>query len=345
MAASSSSRSDVLRLALAAAAWGFGTAISKRAFDELPPLALLPVQLAASLVVLVVAMRLRGVPLRSGAPIALSRLGILNPGLAYALGLLGLAHITASASVLLWAVEPLLILGLAAVVLHERVTPRLVLLSGAAIAGLALVVGGPGIGDGLVGVGLTLAGVGCCATYTVVSRRWLDSDDSTLPVVLGQQAHALAFAGVLGVGAWLAGDLPLGPVSRPALLSAVASGVLYYAAAYWLYLSALRRVAASLAAFSFYLIPLFGLAASFLMLGEHLTIVQWTGAAVVLAALVAVTRSVAGPVRPEATARAVALASPRMAPASLGSGHPVRTPANEPGLSPRSDPAGAQNRS
>jgi drug/metabolite transporter (DMT)-like permease len=40
----------------------------------------------------------------------LSLLGLLNPGVAYALGLLGLLSITASLSVLLWATDPVLIM-------------------------------------------------------------------------------------------------------------------------------------------------------------------------------------------------------------------------------------------
>ena len=42
-------------------------------------------------------------------------------------------------------------------------------------------------------------------------------------------------------------------------VSAVGSGALYYASAYWFYLNALRAVPASFAAVSFYLIPIFGM--------------------------------------------------------------------------------------
>ena len=48
----SSSRNNVLALILAAACWGIGTVVSKRAIDEIPPLTLLPIQLAVSLAVL-----------------------------------------------------------------------------------------------------------------------------------------------------------------------------------------------------------------------------------------------------------------------------------------------------
>jgi len=113
--------------------------VSKRALDEIPALTLLPIQLAASLVVLAVLMRRRGLPLR-GSPAILGRLGILNPGLAYALGLLGLGSITASLAVVLWAVEPLMILVLAIWLLREQVAPVVGVHSLVAVAGLVLLV-------------------------------------------------------------------------------------------------------------------------------------------------------------------------------------------------------------
>ena len=144
MFASSTPRRNALALTLAAACWGFGTVVSKRAIDEIPPLTLLPIQLAASLVVLALLMRWRGLPFRdsSASPI-LGRLGVLNPGIAYALSLLGLVYITASLSVMLWAFEPLLILLLAGWLLRERIGPMLVVLSLVAVVGIVLVIGQP----------------------------------------------------------------------------------------------------------------------------------------------------------------------------------------------------------
>ena len=82
-------RRDLVLLTLAAASWGVGTVVSKRAVEEIPPFMLLPLQLAASLGVLLILMRVSGMRLRGSPPI-LSRLEILNPGIAYALGLAGL---------------------------------------------------------------------------------------------------------------------------------------------------------------------------------------------------------------------------------------------------------------
>jgi len=292
MSVSTPSRSTVLALTLAAASWGIGTVVSKRATAEIPPLTLLPIQLAASLVVLALVMRWRGLPFRdaSTSPL-LGRLGLLNPGLAYALSLLGLVHITASLSVLLWAMEPVLILFLAGWLLRERITARLVALSAMAVAGMLLVIHQPDSSGSLVGVGLTLAGAACCAIYTVGTRRWIGDTDSTSQVLVAQQAYALAMAGILVGAAWLlSGAVLPNAVSAVGWASAIASGVLYYGVAYWLYLSALRHVPASLAAVSFYLIPVFGVAAGFAFLGERLGPTQWLGVAIVLIAIFLILR-------------------------------------------------------
>ncbi len=67
-------------------------------------------------------------------------------------------------------------------------------------------------------------------------------------------------------------------------IAAVVSGVVYYGLAYWLYLSGLRWIPASVAAVSFYLVPVFGIGAA-AVFGERLAPVQWVGAIVVVAAV------------------------------------------------------------
>jgi len=285
-----------LALIAASAAWGVGTVISKRAVEEIPPLALLPIQLASSLAVLAVLLAANRLPFRDPtASAALERLGVLNPGLSYALGLLGLVSITASLAVLIWALEPLLILLLAGWFLRERLGFVLIALSLVAAAGVGLVVYDPASSGSLVGVALTLAGVLCCAIYTTAARRWLIGVQQTASVVAVQQTYALGFAFVAAALAWVAGGTiwPAHP-STVALASAAVSGVLYYGLAYWMYLWALRRMPASIAAASFYLIPLFGLAASFTLLGERLTTLQSNGAGVVLIAVLGIARLARG---------------------------------------------------
>jgi drug/metabolite transporter (DMT)-like permease len=282
----------VLALIFAAASWGVATVISKRAVEEIPPLTLLPIQLAASVGVLAVAIRLTGDRShRSAGDRRLGWLGVLNPGLAYSLSLLGLVSITASLSVLLWAGEPLLILVLAHWLLGERVGRRVMALSLVAVAGMLLVIYDPDSAGQLVGVALTVAGVACCAVYTIVARKLVGTAGSTLRVVAIQQAYALAFAVLVLVGVSAIGGAPLPVHATPVgWSSAVASGLLYYATAYWLYLSGLRGVPASIAAVSFYLIPVFGIAAGAAFLAERFDVGQWVGVGIVLVAVLGIIR-------------------------------------------------------
>ena len=288
---------DVLRgyrhalfLTGAAASWGIATVISKRAVDEIPPLTLLPVQLAVSVLTLMILTRLQGLRVTWTPELRrLGALGLLNPGVSYALSLLGLAHLTASLSVVLWTVEPLLILLLAYWLLRDRITRPLLVAMLSAAGGVLLIVATSGTGGTALGVTLTLAGVAACALYTVICRKLL-AEDSTLTVVLIQQGCALVFAVALFAVTHLGGATPAGArVSGWAWLSAVTSGVFYYAIAFWLYLSGLRRVPAAVAGIFINLIPVFGITAGYLLLAERLNARQWLGAGIVVVAVSAAT--------------------------------------------------------
>jgi probable blue pigment (indigoidine) exporter len=285
----SPTRLSAWSLVAAAACWGTATAISKRAVDEIAPLALLPIELAISVVVLLVAASVTGdrsLPTLHRRQLAW--LGVLNPGVSYALSLAGLARITASASALLWATEPVLILLLAWLVLRQRPDAALLTLAGVALLGVLLVVAQPGIRLSASGVTLTLAGVGACAVYTVLSSRYL-GDASTLGVVLLQQGTALAFAVLLGLGALAIGRTAgLGDVSSTAWTSAVVAGALYYGVAFWFYLHGLRTCSPAVAGLFINLVPVFGIAAATVLLDERFTGRQWVGGALALLAVTAV---------------------------------------------------------
>jgi probable blue pigment (indigoidine) exporter len=276
-------------LGKAAASWGVGTVVTKQVLDDVAPLTLLPIQLAASCAFLL-AVSLAGRTRITWSPQLrrLTALGVLNPGLAYALGLVGLTSISASMSVLLWATEPVLILLLAVVLLREHVSGGLVAAIAVAVLGVLLVVYQPGAsGDG-VGVALTLAAVTACALYTVLARR-LILDDASVSVALLQQAAALGFAlVVLAVArAVSGGSVDVSSLSALGWLAAAASGVLYYGLAFWFYLTGLRHVSASVAGSFITLVPVFGVAGGYVV-GERLTSWQWVGAGVVIAAVAVV---------------------------------------------------------
>ena len=278
----------------AAASWGIATVITKHALGEIPPITLLPIQLAASVLLVTPFLLLRQrEPPRTERLGKLTALGVLNPGISYALGLLGLVFITASESVLLWATEPIMIMALASVMLREQITRAQVIAAGVASAGVALIVITPDRSNRPIGIALTLAAVAACAIYTVLSRRWM-IDESSLRVVIYQQTAALAFALILLSAVVLAGGIPrLSGISAGSWVSAIVSGWLYYGIAFWLYLTGLQRTPASVAGQYINLIPVFGIAASSLFLDEQLSARQWVGAVIIVGAVTVAGKSLA----------------------------------------------------
>jgi drug/metabolite transporter (DMT)-like permease len=280
----------VASLIAAAACWGLGTVASKQVVDDVAPLTLLPLQLTASCTFLVVlALVRRQHFVWTPSMRRLTALGVLNPGIAYALGLIGLTTITASMSVLLWAIEPVAILLLAALVLREHIPLGLAVSIGLAVTGALMVVYQPGATGDPVGITLTLISIGFCATYTVLTRR-LMLDDSSPMVVLAQQAAALAFAVILATAVTVLGGTGWDPSSLGAgnvWLGAAASGVLYYGLGFTFYLAGLRHVPASYAGAFLTLIPVFGVTAGYLT-GERLDPRQWLGAILILASTAAI---------------------------------------------------------
>jgi drug/metabolite transporter (DMT)-like permease len=289
MLATLSRQRHALALTAAAASWGIATVIAKRAVAEIPPIKLLPIQLVSSLALLAPVLALRRHDLAWSPDLRrLGALGVLNPGIAYAFSMLGLAQIAASLSVLLWATEPLLILLLAWWILGERISRRLIAAAALAMLGVLLVVFESGRTGRPLGIVLTLAGVGACAVYTVTARKWITSE-SSIQVVTLQQGAALAFA-LLLLGAMSSSTgSGISNVSATAWISAIVSGLLYYGAAFWLYLTGLRHVPAAWAGLFINLIPVFGVAAGIRFLDERLSPRQWLGAALILTTMSLVT--------------------------------------------------------
>jgi probable blue pigment (indigoidine) exporter len=281
-----------LSLIVATVLWGVTTAISKRAVDEVAPLTLLPIQLAISVTALTARELLRGRrPLAQRQPGLgrLAALGILNPGLAYALSLIGLTQVTTSLSVLIWAVQPVMILLFAVVLLRERIEPATGWCTAVAMAGVGLVVFQPDNRATTMGVVLTLCAVVAGSLFTVLSTRALTGVDLG-SAILAQQGVALVLALVIGALSWVVdGVPPLGDVSAVGWVSAIAGGLLSYSLASSLYIHGLSGVSADYAAVFVNLIPVFGVAAGVVALHDRLQSRQWLGGVVIVGAVAAVT--------------------------------------------------------
>jgi drug/metabolite transporter (DMT)-like permease len=277
----------------AAVCWGLGTVLSKYALGGFDASLLLPFQLTCSVLLLGVFMMATGSSVRGIQHFTkVAALGVLNPGIAYALGLIGLARINASLSVIIWATEPVLIVLMAFVFLHEHLPLWSVLCLASAMAGVALIIGTPSQGDSLIGVVLTFSAVLACALYSILLRR-MNLTDGTLPLVFLQQTSALAFAVVVF---FIAPGQSLGTINATPsqVASAIVAGALYYGVGLLLYVAGLRRTSAARAGIFLTLIPVFGLLFSALLLGEALDTGQFLGSIVVIGSMTVLARRSAG---------------------------------------------------
>jgi drug/metabolite transporter (DMT)-like permease len=273
--------------------WGAGMTLTKLALGHFEPSLLLLVQLLASITFLVLILLTMGIRTTSWPQLLRhSRLGLLEPGMAYFLGLEGLNRITAAEAVVLSSTESIMIVLLAWMLAIERPRGVVLLLAVVGAAGAVLVAGShlqyAGGAFSLWGDLLVLGGVLSAAVYVVYSSR-LASVTEPIPALIGQQVVAMLFA----AGIHLAlGDVGFSvpSVSTSGWVLAVTSGIVQYACAFWLYLWALKGLRADEAGLYLSLIPVFGLMIAIPVLGERLSLLQWTGTLVIIGTIVVLTR-------------------------------------------------------
>jgi drug/metabolite transporter (DMT)-like permease len=287
---------------LATLLWSGSTIAEKVLIRQIPPVSLLVWQLGVSVAVLWGLLLLSGTSrpsrqdlFRQGWP------GLLQPGLANLLLLLGLALTSANTFGFLNAYEAPLGMLFASLLLGERASRPTVGLAGLATLGVLLValnapqasgnLSDSGSFTTLHGVLLVLCGTGLAALYGAVSSFAASAKDSR-PLVLTalQQTAGLGVA----VVAWCLLALPRGELGvlvalPPAVWGwAALAGVFQYAVPFWFFLLALRSLSVSAVSLLFTLGPAFVLIGAFLVLGERLSLLQACGAALTLLALGAV---------------------------------------------------------
>jgi drug/metabolite transporter (DMT)-like permease len=282
---------------LAAACWGISTVITKSILNSVAPLPLLTVQLLCSNLLLWAAVlwgaKHNQIQLPKGREaIGLAWPGLLQPGLSFTAAVAGLALTTASVEALIWSLETVFIVGLAWLLLREQVGLSLLGLSLLGVLGVGLVtatadatVAGP---QAWVGNLLILLGTFCAALYTVLVRFSLKAAEPLLLTALNQLMGLLCVLTILSLSSpWLK---PQFNWSLQTWELAALSGLMLHALPFWAFNWVLKRVPASLAAFFLMLIPLFTLSGAFFFLQERLTVTQWLGTGIILAAMAGVAR-------------------------------------------------------
>lgn len=264
--------------------WGAAIVLSKVGLATIPPAFLLTVEIAASSSLFwTVALRQ---PRPSGSISVSLRhgwLGILEPGLAYLVGLFGLRLTDAGEAALVGTSESLMILALSALFFKERIGWRKMGLAVLAVIGLAIVLGLPEGGvslSHLLGDGLYALGALCASLYVVLSAR--RAEGMPVPLMLaGQQTVALVFMIVVMITAEGVSTVPPSAWGLAALIGVIQNGL-----AFLFFFLATKRLGTTIPAIFLTLAPLAGLGGGMVFLGETLSAPQAVGGALTLAALV-----------------------------------------------------------
>jgi drug/metabolite transporter (DMT)-like permease len=166
-------------------------------------------------------------------------------------------------------------------VLGERLTGARLIALILCAAGLAVLIG-PLIGSGdPPGFGFALATAVSWAAGTVY-LKWARIKADPIAVTAWQLVVATA---VTGTGLWLVEGGPhLWPVSASALAALIYSGVVGSGASYVLWFEIVRRLPAITASLAVLSVPVVGIVASILMLGERPTLTDCIGFALIFAA-------------------------------------------------------------
>lgn len=279
---------------ISAACWGLTIVMNKLALNYIPPLHLLVIQLASSIIFIwLVACFFNNYSFLNWQTIRYSITGILEPGLAYMFSVLGLVMTTASNASLINATEPIIIILMSCILLKEKFNKNLLLFIICALIGVILIIGKDltllefkeynFLGDILI-----FASEICASIYSILSHKIVKKNQNIYPLVLVAVQQTVGFICITLI--WHIGILghesaDLSTVSLEIWILAIASGIMQYALGFWFYLSALREVAASTAALCLTLIPVFGIGGAYVFLHEHLTFWQWIGAILIVTAV------------------------------------------------------------
>jgi drug/metabolite transporter (DMT)-like permease len=278
-------------LVLAAASSGLSTVTTKYALAGFPPTSLLVAELGVATVVLWSLPRVRRC---SGRAFRRSYLllGLLEPGIAYALFNFGLERTSAAEGSLLVSLESVVVLLFAAVFLGERLGRELALGVTLGVAGTALLaLSEAHRGRSLTGDVLVLLGVVVAAAYSVAARRVAPVGEAAV-VTAYQLVGGLALAAVAWSLVSALGGRAFEHASWSQWLAALATGVLGSAIPFVLFTFAVARLPAARTGMFLNLIPVFGVLASVGLLDEQLMVQQLAGATLVVAGLVAAQRRV-----------------------------------------------------
>lgn len=276
-------------LILATLCWGVAIPFSKMVLPALSPAWLIVLQIAASVAVLACLAAVQRVSLKGIAPAqvaVVALIGMLEPCGAYYLGFVGMQSTSALHTAVIFALEPLGILAFNIVLFRFRIDRRLLVAGVVALMGVVVITLGDASADGhasLRGDAFVFAGVMLAALYVSLSTQAVTIPSATTMLLIQQSGSLILALVLLGIDLDGAGGLHRLP-AWSALWPALAIGVLQFTFAFLFYFRGARDNTSYWSVVVLNLIPVVGIAASILILGETASPVFFVGGAITIGA-------------------------------------------------------------
>lgn len=209
-------------------------------------------------------------------------LGTLNIGAFFALLFVAAYRLPGGVAATIGAIQPVLVACLAAGLLGERLTTRVIIAGAAGVAGVSLLVLRADARLDAIGVLAAVGGAAVMATGVVLAKRWRSS--ASLLTTTGWQlvAGGLVLLPVLLLVEGLPTSLTGANIAGYAYLSVIGAGL-----AYPLWFRGIRALSPTNVTFLGLLSPLVATALGWLVLDQGLTLPQAAGVVLVLAAVLA----------------------------------------------------------
>ncbi|HST81052.1 MAG TPA: EamA family transporter [Kineosporiaceae bacterium] len=318
-------------LLLAALSWGLALTTADAALAEISATDLLLLETAAGTIVVVAACWITGRRV-GGAWRPAVVLGSLEPGIAYVFANVGLILTSAAVGSMLFALESVFVVALAAVLLRTR--PRRSEMTALVLGVLGTILvasaqsGGRSSG---MGVGIMVMSTLISAGYVLATKRFANGNEP-VALVARQGIASLVVTAPFILGASLNGGSQLGSASIGCILLAGLTGVIGFSIPYTLWTTSLPHVRPGFAAVALNLVPLVGVISATLLGQGALSPGQWTGGGLILFGLVLLTRAEIAATKPAETepTEATELPIPTIPITVISTVIPVVTPAAVP---------------
>ncbi|HEV7492117.1 MAG TPA: DMT family transporter [Rhodanobacteraceae bacterium] len=276
-----------IELILLGAIWGSSFLFMRIAAADFGPLPLVEVRLVAGVAILLPFLWRARSRITRKHWLRFALIGSLNSAIPFSLFAWGAERAPAGIGAIANSMTALFAALVAFLVFGERIGSRRAIALVVGFVGVVILASGRTAGDNVAGAAIagTVASL-CYGLALNFTRHWL-ADLPPVVGVAGTLTCATLIALPLAIATWPAMPIPVTSWAAATLLGVVCTGF-----AYWLFFRLIQRVGAPRASTTTYLVPIFGVAWGWLLLGEQPTWTMVASAVLILGSVILSQREV-----------------------------------------------------